>query len=33
MKRPIHIVVRNVICTSLALLVLLDVPTGWLYDL
>ncbi len=33
MKRPIHIVIRNVICIALAFLVLLAASTGWLNNL
>lgn len=33
MKHSIHTIIRNIVCAALALLVVLALPTGWLYDL
>ena len=32
-KRSIHTTFRNILCAALAVLVVLALPTGWLYDL
>ena len=32
-KHSLHSVLRNIVCAALALLVVLALPTGWLYDL
>ena len=33
MKHSIHSIICNIVCAALALLVVLALPTGWLYDL
>ena len=32
-KHSLHTMIRNIVCAALALLVVLALPTGWLYDL
>ena len=32
-KHSLHTIIRNILCAVLAFLVVLALPTGWLYDL